>query len=121
MLISHNILRQIRITDFTISDCVHCNTGERWKMPYWNLQNQKYSHLLIIDGPTIHNRVLGQYTSDLDHEPRFPIHSSTNVVTIRYYVQSGVQRLHGQYVISYWRLEWNAEMESTKLVTYYKT
>ena len=90
-------------------------------MKDWNIRNDMYSYLLIKDGPTVHNRVLGRYTSDLDHEPHFPIYSSTNVVTITYNVQRGIHTLYGQYVISYWRLEWNAEMESIKLVSYYKT
>ena len=70
----------------------------------------------------MYNRVLGVYSSDLEYEPRFPIHSSGNMVTISYHVGvlQNIMR-GGKYIISYWRLEWNAEMESTKLLSYYKT
>ena len=98
-------------------------------MSEWNKLNRRYSALQINDGPTLHKRLLGVYSSDLDHEPRFPIHSSTNVVTIRYslhFDQFLKSALPGKYVVSFWRLEWNTETQgmtpiisSLQMIRYY--
>ena len=69
----------------------------------------------------MYNRVLGVYSSDLEYEPRFPIHSSGNMVTISYHVGvlQNIMR-GGKYIISYWRLEWNAATQSRITILHHK-
>ena len=70
------------------------------------------SSLTLFDGPSLQDRVLGSYNSDVKQHPRHNVFASTNVITMHYdlrfdqFLTKDV--LIGKFVESYWKLKWSA-------------
>ena len=112
-----SFLLQIKISDFQVSDDYFTNSSilVESKMKHRDLFSFM-SNLLLLDGPSVQDRILGSFNSDINQNPSHDIYSTSNFVTIHYALRFDLSLkpddFYGSYVKSHWKLEWSTH-EST--------